>query len=152
MDETSENLWGYDPIYMAQEGRCLQSIKDYADRRIPLGDCLKECFLLVYDCARLDGSPGAWSMEVADEAALVLTRHWRQFVEAIPDLKRCVLSYDKADIRTRKQQLVIESRWRKALDMIESTYDYGDFEPRPTALIAPFFEKEQGSEAAEPET
>ena len=150
MDETSENLWGYDPIYMAQEGRCLQSIKDYADRRIPLGDCLKECFLLVYDCARLDGSPGSWSMEVADEAALVLTRHWRQFVEAIPDLKRCVLSYDKADIRTRKQQLVIESRWRKALDMICGyDHDYGYFEP---ALIAPFFEKEQGSEAAEPET
>ena len=144
MDETSENLWGYDPIYMAQEGRCLQAIKDYADRKIPLGDCLKECFLLVYDCARLDGSPGAWSMEVTDEAVLVLNRHWRQFIEAIPDLKRCVLSYEKADIRTRKQQLVIESRWRKALDMIESTYDYGDFEPRPTALIAPFFEKEQG--------
>ena len=78
-------------------------------------------------------------MESADDAALVLSRHWRQFIESIPDLKRSVLAYEKADIRTRKQQLVVESRWRKALDMIESTYDYGDFEPRPTALAAPFF-------------
>ena len=79
-------------------------------------------------------------MSVADEAILVLTRHWRKFIEAIPNLKQRVLACEKTDIRTRKQQIAIESKWRKALDMIEATYDYGDFEPRPKALVAPFFE------------
>lgn len=127
-------------IYLAQECRCSQAMADYAERRISLDVCIEECFLLVYDCARLGMGVELWPMEVADESALVLTRHWRKFIEAIPKLKQRILAYEKADIRTRKQQIDIEAKWRKALDMIEYKHDYGDFEPRPAALVAPFFE------------
>ncbi len=128
-----------DAVYLAQESKCVQAMADYAEGRISLTACLEECFLLVYECARLGMVLGAWPREVADEAALVITRNWRKFIEAIPDLKRRVLSYENVDARTRKQQMAIESKWRKALDMIEDTYDYGDFEPRPAALAATFF-------------
>lgn len=133
------SIAGMEPAYMAQEGRCIQAAANYAQGRISLAAFLEECFLLVYECARLGKGLGSLSMEEADEAAWTLTRHWRKFVDAIPDIKRRVLAYEKADIQARKQQPVIESRWRKAIDMIESTYDYGDFEPCPTALVEPFF-------------
>jgi hypothetical protein len=134
------SIAGMEPAYMAQEGRCIQAAADYTQGRISLAAFLEECFLLVYECARLGVGLESWSVEEADEAAWTLTRHWWKFIDAIPDIKRRVLTYEKADVQTHKQQLVIESRWRKALDMIEAGYDYGDFESRPTALDKPFFE------------
>ena len=134
--EAFENMYN---IWDKQMRVCASAEKDYNAGRISLANYLEECFLLVYECARLGMVLGAWPREVADEAALVITRNWRKFIEAIPDLKRRVLSYENVDARTRKQQMAIESKWRKALDMIEDTYDYGDFEPRPAALAATFF-------------
>jgi len=133
------SIAGMEPAYMAQECRYIQAEADYTQGRISLTAFLEECFLLVYECARLGVVLGSWPMEIADEALLKLTRHWRMFVDAIPDIKRRVLAYEKVDIQTRKQQLVIEARWRKVLNIIEFEHDYGDFEPRPIALSEPFF-------------
>ena len=133
------SIAGMEPAYMAQEGRCIQAAADYTQGRISLAAFLEECFLLVYECARLGVGLESWSVEEADEAAWTLTRHWWKFIDAIPDIKRRVLAYEKVDIQTRKQQLVIEARWRKVLNIIEFEHDYGDFGPRPIALSEPLF-------------
>ena len=133
------SIAGMEPAYMAQEGRCIQAAADYTQGRISLAAFLEECFLLVYECARLGVGLESWSVEEADEAAWTLTRHWWKFIDAIPDIKRRVLAYEKVDIQTRKQQLVIEARWRKVFNIIEFEHDYGDFEPRPIALSEPLF-------------
>ena len=64
-------------IYFEQERRCAVAEKDYDEGRLPLAGFLEECFLLIYDCAKLTGMQPS---EYADEAVLVLTRHWREFL------------------------------------------------------------------------
>ena len=132
----TEAISNMSDIYFEQERRCAAAEKDYDEGRLPLAGFLEECFLLIYDWAKLTGTQPS---ENAYEATVVLTRHWREFLDAIPGIKRRVLAHEGVEVKTNNQKLIIEARWREALDLVEAEYDYGDFEQRPQVLADPFF-------------
>ena len=132
----TEAISNMSDIYFEQERRCAAAEKDYDEGRLPLAGFLEECFLLIYDWAKWDGVPQS---EYAYEVISVLTRHWREFLDAIPGIKRRVLAHEGVEVKTNNQKLIIEARWREALDLVEAEYDYGDFEQRPQVLADPFF-------------
>lgn len=134
--EAASNM--YDQ-YFEQGRKCSIAEKDYDEGRLPLASFLEECFLLTYDCAKLGLPFGGCLAGNAYEAVSVLTRHWREFLDAIPEIKCRVLVHEGVEVKTNNQKLIIEARWREALDLVEAEYDYGDFEPRPQVLADPFF-------------
>ena len=132
----TEAISNMSDIYFEQERRCAAAEKDYDEGRLPLAGFLEECFLLIYDGSKLDGPAPS---EYGHEAVLVLTRHWREFLDAIPGIKRRVLAHEGVEVKTNNQKSIIEARWREALDLVEAEYDYGDFDQRPQVLADPFF-------------
>ena len=134
VNESISNMFD---IYLEQEGRCAIAEKDYEEGRLPLAGFLEECFLLIYDSAKL--GMGTQPPEYAYQAIVALTRHWRDFLNAIPGIRRRVLAHEGVEVKTNSQKLIIEARWREALDIVEAEYDYGDYEQRPQALTDPFF-------------
>ncbi len=112
--ESIVNMWD---IYTEQEHKCAIAEKDYNNGHISLAAYLEECFMLIYDCAKL--GLGAWSEEHARAPASVLTRHWQEFLDAMPNIKRRVIAHEGVEVRTKEQRLIIEARWLEALDLLK---------------------------------
>ena len=122
-----------------QSNKCALSETAYANNTIPIEHYIEECFLLVYEYAKLGIGEPINDDYGADAARVVVQRHWRQFVKNLPQMKKRILEHEGVSAVSKSAKRVIESRWQEALRMIG--YDYGDFNAPPESL-ASFFSEE----------